>query len=93
METGSRAPSLWVILDEGVLTRPVGGPAVMRDQIDRLIEAARQPRIINNALAGQVVERAGDVARVALLYDILKAEALPPRASVDLARKAIEQWT
>ena len=46
-----------------------------------------------NALAGQVVERPGDVARVALLYDILKAEALSPRASTDLARKAIERWT
>ena len=34
-----------------------------------------------------------DVARVALLYDILKAEALSPRASADLARKAIERWT
>ena len=29
-------PLLWVILDEGVLTRPVGGPVVMRDQIERL---------------------------------------------------------
>jgi hypothetical protein len=40
-----------------------------------------------------VVERAGDVARIALLYDILKAEALSPRASADLARKAIGRWT
>lgn len=48
---------------------------------------------LDNALAAQVVERPGDVARVALLYDILKAEALSPRASADLARKAIEQWT
>jgi hypothetical protein len=36
---------------------------------------------------------AGEVARLALLYDILKAEALSPRASADLARKAIERWT
>jgi transcriptional regulator with XRE-family HTH domain len=118
-------PLLWVILDEGVLTRPVGGPAVMRDQIERLVKAARQPRIVlqvvpsgvgahagldghfvlasfdgwpdvvylNNTLAGQVVERPGDVARVALLYDILKAEALSPRASAELVRKAIEKWT
>lgn len=48
---------------------------------------------LNNTLAGQIVERPGDVARVALLYDILKAEALSPRASADLARKAIERWT
>ncbi|HUZ36883.1 MAG TPA: Scr1 family TA system antitoxin-like transcriptional regulator [Streptosporangiaceae bacterium] len=94
-------------------------------QIDRLIVAASQPRVVflvvpsdagahpglaghfviagfdgrpdvaylDNALAGQVVERAADVARIVLLYDILKAEALAPRASVDLARKAIERWT
>jgi hypothetical protein len=40
-----------------------------------------------------VAERASDVARIVLLYDILKAEALAPRASVDLARKAFERWT
>ena len=48
---------------------------------------------LDNALAGLVVERPGDAARVALLYDILKAEALSPRASTDLARKAVERWT
>jgi len=48
---------------------------------------------LDNALAGQVIERTEQVARVTFLYDILKAEALPPRASVDLARKAIERWT
>jgi len=40
-----------------------------------------------------VAERAEEVARLALLYDILKAEALSPRASADLARKAIDRWT
>jgi hypothetical protein len=39
------------------------------------------------------VERAGDVARLTLLYDILKAEALPRQASIDLAREAIDTWT
>jgi hypothetical protein len=48
---------------------------------------------LDNARAGQVAERAQDVARLTLLYDILKAEALSPRASADLARKAIERWT
>ncbi len=48
---------------------------------------------LDNALAGQVAERAEEVARLTLLYDILKAEALSPRASADLARKAIERWT
>ncbi len=48
---------------------------------------------LDNALAGQVVERPAELARAAFLYDILKAEALSPGAWIQLARKAIEQWT
>jgi hypothetical protein len=40
-------------------------------------DGAADVAYLDNALAGQVVERADDVARVTLLYDILKAEALP----------------
>lgn len=32
-------PQVWVLLDESVLHRPVGGPKVMRDQLARLREA------------------------------------------------------
>ena len=39
------APRLWVVMDETVLRRPVGGGAVMRAQIDRLIEVSRLPRV------------------------------------------------
>ena len=34
------SPLLWVVMDETVLRRPVGGPAVMRGQITRLMEAS-----------------------------------------------------
>jgi transcriptional regulator with XRE-family HTH domain len=36
---------LWVVLDEAVLSRPVGGPDVMRDQLMRLIEASELPNV------------------------------------------------
>ncbi|MCT2593192.1 helix-turn-helix domain-containing protein [Streptomyces sp. N2-109] len=39
------APKLWAILDEAALRRPLGGPDVMRDQIDHLLQAAAQPNI------------------------------------------------
>ncbi|AJE44164.1 helix-turn-helix domain-containing protein [Streptomyces nodosus] len=34
------APTLWVVMEEAVLHRVVGGPKVMREQIDRLLEVS-----------------------------------------------------
>jgi transcriptional regulator with XRE-family HTH domain len=36
-------PDLWVVLDEAVIRRVVGGAATMRAQLERLAEAAEQP--------------------------------------------------
>jgi Domain of unknown function (DUF5753) len=41
-----KPPMLWVILDEGVLRRPVGGKWVMKDQLRALAEAARRPSVV-----------------------------------------------
>jgi Domain of unknown function (DUF5753) len=38
--------ALWVILDEWVLRRPVGGRHVMLEQTNRLIDAAHQSHIV-----------------------------------------------
>lgn len=38
-------PGYWVALDETVLRRPVGGPDVMREQLDYLIDCAQRPKI------------------------------------------------
>ncbi|MEU3858735.1 helix-turn-helix transcriptional regulator [Streptomyces sp. NPDC028722] len=38
-------PRLWVVMDETVLRWPVGGPEVMRAQIDHLIEVNRLPQV------------------------------------------------
>ena len=38
-------PRVWAVLDEQVLYREVGGPAVMLAQTERLAELARMPRI------------------------------------------------
>jgi hypothetical protein len=43
--TRENAPLLWVVMDETVLRRPIGGPDVMRAQIDRLIEGAAMPNV------------------------------------------------
>lgn len=38
-------PLLWAVMDETVLRRPIGGPEVMREQIDGLLEATAHPRV------------------------------------------------
>ncbi|MFI2509478.1 helix-turn-helix domain-containing protein [Streptomyces sp. NPDC018972] len=38
-------PELWVVLDEAVLKRPIGGNGVIRAQLERLVKAAAEHRI------------------------------------------------
>ncbi|WP_253916877.1 helix-turn-helix transcriptional regulator [Streptomyces sp. MNP-20] len=38
-------PALWVVLDESVLRRPVGGPEVMRGQLAHLLTVGTRPNI------------------------------------------------
>ncbi|MGW5865504.1 helix-turn-helix domain-containing protein [Streptomyces sp. NPDC055239] len=39
------APRLWIVMDETALRRPVGGSDVMREQIDKLLEAVELPHV------------------------------------------------
>lgn len=43
--SGQDSPRVSFVLDEAVLHRSIGGPAVMRDQLLRLKDAAREPNI------------------------------------------------
>jgi hypothetical protein len=43
--TRDKPPLLWVVLDDGVLHRPIGDKEVMRGQLLELIEAAKSPRV------------------------------------------------
>jgi hypothetical protein len=38
-------PSVWVVIDEAVLWRPYGGPAVMRRQLRHLLEISQLPHV------------------------------------------------
>ena len=50
---------LWVVLDEAVVSRPVGGEAVMRDQLKRLVEVAQLPNVTLQVLPFEVGAHAG----------------------------------
>jgi len=39
------APRFWVVMDETALRRPVGGPEVMRAQIDKLLDTTKLPHV------------------------------------------------
>ena len=47
-------PALWVIVDESVLRRPIGGRHVMREQVGHLIEVAQHPRVSIQVIASSV---------------------------------------
>ncbi|MEU6279587.1 helix-turn-helix transcriptional regulator [Streptomyces sp. NPDC047028] len=115
-------PELWVILDEAVLRRPIGGSAVMRKQLVRLLDAATERHITVQVLPfdqgghesmggsltlltmpdgtdvaytegadyGQLIEEPADVSRYTVIYDRLRAAALPPLMSLDVIRSTME---
>jgi Domain of unknown function (DUF5753) len=41
-----KPPTLWIVLDEGVLHRPVGGPMIMGEQLAHLAGMTRRPNVI-----------------------------------------------
>ncbi|GAB2738339.1 helix-turn-helix domain-containing protein [Kitasatospora kifunensis] len=43
--SGPNPPRYWFILDELALRRPIGGPVVMRDQMQRLLNVSRPPHL------------------------------------------------
>lgn len=45
MLTKPGAPRLWAVVDEAALRRPIGGRAVMRAQLERLITATGEPHV------------------------------------------------
>lgn len=84
------APHLWAVLDETVLRRPVGGSAVMRAQIDRLIEATRMPNVTLQIVPFDVGPHPGMFGPFQLfrfqipeLPDIVYTEALTGAAYLD----------
>ena len=47
-------PAVWIIVDESVLHRPIGGQHAMRDQVSHLIDAARRPHVSVQVISSSV---------------------------------------
>ena len=119
-------PSLWAVIDEGVLRRCIGGEKIMHDQLVHLLAVSERSKIMVQVVPadagahvgllgafatasfenapgivymespdqGQTTEKTSVVAKVSEIFEKLRAEALPRRASRDLIRKVAEElWT
>ncbi|WP_432014639.1 helix-turn-helix domain-containing protein [Streptomyces cucumeris] len=83
-------PHLWAVMDETVLRLGIGGPEVMRGQIDRLIEATRLPNVTLQVVpfsSGPHPGMGGPFQlfrfQIAELPDIVYAEALTGAGYLD----------
>ena len=60
-------PRIWSVMDEAVLRRPVGGPAVMRDQFKHLIAVAELPHVTLQVVPFASGAHAGESGSFAVL--------------------------
>jgi transcriptional regulator with XRE-family HTH domain len=67
--TRDKPPLLWVVLDEAVLRRPVGGAEVMHAQLVRLLEVSAAPDVVLQVLpfaAGEHAKMSGPMTIMTL---------------------------
>jgi transcriptional regulator with XRE-family HTH domain len=80
--TGPNPPRYWALLDESVLHRPIGGRAVLKEQLEFLVEQSKQPHItiqvVPRQLSGYAAENPFQLLRFAEpeLPDIVYIEHL-----------------
>jgi transcriptional regulator with XRE-family HTH domain len=60
-------PSLWVILDEGVIRRMIGGAKVMRHQLLHLVDVATRPNVDLQVIPHSVGAHAGILGPLVIL--------------------------
>jgi len=123
--TSDDAPDLWLVLNEAVIRRVVGGAVTMREQLKHLTQASKRPNVTiqvvpftagaHPAMDGsfhllsfpdpsdhQIVyfeyhtgalylEKPAEVTRYRLMFDHLRASALPVDASRTLIARVAEE--
>lgn len=102
--TDGNSPRLWAVIDEAALRRPVGGPKVMRGQLQYLIDIAEQPNVVIQVMPfrfGAHVNESGafsilrfpeqDLADVVYLEQLTSALYLDKRDDVDAYIQVMER--
>jgi Domain of unknown function (DUF5753)/Helix-turn-helix domain len=97
-------PRLWAVVDEAALRRPIGGPEVLREQLEHLVAAAKLPNVTvqvipfgfgGHAAAGGAFTllRFADEALPDLIYieQLTSALYLDKREDVDRYLEAMER--
>ncbi|ABW10747.1 helix-turn-helix domain protein [Parafrankia sp. EAN1pec] len=100
------APRLWVVVDEAALRRPIGGPKVMRSQLEQLIALCDLPnltlQIMPFAFGGHAAEGGAfsilrfpesDLPDVVYLEQLTGAVYMDKREDVDIYAEAMNRLT
>ncbi|MEU3073178.1 helix-turn-helix domain-containing protein [Streptomyces laurentii] len=117
-------PTYWVIMHESTLRIPVGGPAVMAEQLKHILAQVREHRVLVQVVpfaagahpemgasiklmefedmpptaytealfSGNLLDDPALVKQVQAAYDLLRAAALSPEASLALLESAAEEY-
>ncbi|GAA2133567.1 helix-turn-helix transcriptional regulator [Kitasatospora kazusensis] len=102
--TEGQSPRLWAVIDEAALRRPVGGPEVMRAQVQYLIDVAEQANVVIQVMPFRFGMHAGesgafsilrfpeqDLADVVYLEQLTSALYLDKRDDVDAYVQVMER--
>ncbi|MFF4606275.1 helix-turn-helix domain-containing protein [Streptomyces sp. NPDC001339] len=117
-------PTYWAVLHEAALRVPVGGPAVMAEQLEHVVRLTRERKILLQVLpfaagaypvmgkslrlmefedapptaytegvySGNLLDDPAVVKRAQEAYDLFRAAALSPEASLTLIESAAEDY-
>ncbi|WP_082527292.1 helix-turn-helix transcriptional regulator [Kitasatospora sp. MBT63] len=102
--TENQGPKLWAVIDEAALRRPVGGPKVMRAQVQHLIDMAEHNNVVVQVMPFRFGAHAGesgafsilrfpeqDLADVVYLEQLTSALYLDKRDDVDAYIQVMER--